>query len=200
MRCLVRPPAAAARGQFHASPWRAHAAGARGAAENDRKAYYETSQWTIKQNRETLAAVKARCARCGAGTFWGLTLSRRAPPRRALLSHRRTPRSCARSSSSATARRARATRCVAVLTKALAARALRPERRGARAGGGRADAADQVRDGAAQATRRDVPAGQPQGNGAAGPRGQREGASVAAREPPRGAGLKARARAWPAGS
>lgn len=30
-------------------------------AEGDRKAYYETSQWTIKQNRETLAAVKV-CA------------------------------------------------------------------------------------------------------------------------------------------
>ena len=31
-------------------------------AEGDRKAYYETSQWTIKQNRETLAAVKVRAA------------------------------------------------------------------------------------------------------------------------------------------
>jgi hypothetical protein len=27
-------------------------------AEGDRRAYYETSQWTIKQNRETLAAAK----------------------------------------------------------------------------------------------------------------------------------------------
>ena len=26
--------------------------------EGDRKAYYETSQWTIKQNRETIAVVK----------------------------------------------------------------------------------------------------------------------------------------------
>ena len=35
----------------------------RGAAprhpEGDRKAYYETSQWTIKQNRETILAAKA---------------------------------------------------------------------------------------------------------------------------------------------
>ena len=31
-------------------------------AEGDRKAYYETSQWTIKQNRETLAAVKVGVA------------------------------------------------------------------------------------------------------------------------------------------
>ena len=28
-------------------------------AEGDRKAYYETSQWTIKQNRETILAAKA---------------------------------------------------------------------------------------------------------------------------------------------
>lgn len=27
-------------------------------AEGDRKAYYETSQWTIKQNRETIIAAK----------------------------------------------------------------------------------------------------------------------------------------------
>ena len=27
-------------------------------AEGDRKSYFETSQWTIKQNRETLAACK----------------------------------------------------------------------------------------------------------------------------------------------
>ena len=27
--------------------------------EGDRKAYYETSQWTIKQNRETIAVVKS---------------------------------------------------------------------------------------------------------------------------------------------
>ena len=26
--------------------------------EGDRKSYYETSQWTIKQNKETIAAVK----------------------------------------------------------------------------------------------------------------------------------------------
>eukprot|EP00959_Pyramimonas_sp_CCMP1952_P281004 5873800-Pyramimonas_sp.AAC.2 len=42
--------------------------------EGDRKAYYETSQWTIKQNRETIAAAKrenkelrAQLATCHSG-------------------------------------------------------------------------------------------------------------------------------------
>jgi hypothetical protein len=80
MRCSVRARRAGAeRVRCRALRWRTRSALPRGAriarhhacsaerllgcrarAEGDRKAYYETSQWTIKQNRETLAATKVR--------------------------------------------------------------------------------------------------------------------------------------------
>ena len=31
---------------------------ARASVEGDRKAYFETSQWTIRQNKETIASIK----------------------------------------------------------------------------------------------------------------------------------------------
>lgn len=59
---IADPLSASSHASYTPSPARAYRSSSHPRAEGDRKAYYETSQWTIKQNRETLAAVKA-CAR-----------------------------------------------------------------------------------------------------------------------------------------